>query len=70
MNNPDITEISFSEVTPVSVHQVRWQAEKLRSDQAARIFRSLARLISAGYGRLSSHGAEMNIPARSSRGLF
>ena len=63
-------QINFSTATPVSVHQIRRQAELARSDEAARIVHSLVRLVSGFYGRLASYGAEMNIPARSSRGLF
>ncbi len=61
-------EIDFSPAPPITEHEIRRRVEKLLAQQAVRIFQGLARLISTGYSRLATHGAELN--AGLSRGLF
>lgn len=67
MNTP---ETKLSPTTVFTEQDVRRKAGELRAETTVRMFRGLARLLSAGYARLAARGAEMNNPARSSRGLF
>jgi hypothetical protein len=63
-------ETDTSAADAVRMDLVRRNAETLRSEQAVIILKGLFRLIGRLYARLSTHGALLNAPGRSSRGLF
>ena len=63
-------KIDFTSATDIDRDAVRRKAEELRGEQVVRLIQGLGRILSAGYSRLATYGEEMNVPARSSRGLF
>lgn len=53
-------EIDYNPANFSAAHEIRRNAEILRSEQAGRIILGLGRLIAAGFNKLTSYGAAIN----------
>ncbi len=63
-------ERDFSAAAAIDRHDVRRKAEILRAEQTVRIFRGLARTLSAGYSKLASYGASIGATYHTPKALY
>ena len=63
-------EVKFSPASFFTAQEVRRQAELLRAEQAAWIFRGIFRSAAAGYSRLATYGAKINTAYRTPKALY
>ena len=63
-------EIDYNPANFSAAHDIRRNAEQLRSEQTVRLIQGLGRAIAAGYAKLASYGAVINSSYRTPTAMY